>query len=367
MLEDLKRNRERQRLLEAEAKRKREAFRSSHLIQTEKSEEIEVETSNSAPAAQTSNSPYDNTESNLDRLQDQAVPTSTAPQAADAQVETSSSSSPLQVTGANPETLRSQATPRTTPSRDLQPDKPLKRVPLQEYQPNYKSSSKARPVPATEEVIYEQPPSKYLTITSAIVTLLFGFMLFNLLLYCMTLQAIGVKENTWLISTYLVSGTLMLVFALAGYSARCRLVKRITLVPRTVGGRRRIDARIEGRGWLPLTKVTEQVPVSDVYVNSEWDEFKQPIVDVLPPLHKMHWIIRGPYWVRKQLRALFFELRFKVTRQLMIKMWTSERRGVGSRWLVDAHCLVPRGYGIEQINDANGELTCPIVHACRLD
>jgi hypothetical protein len=210
-----------------------------------------------------------------------------------------------------------------------------------------------------EKEIYKQPPSRTLTIASFIVTFAFGFMLYNMVVWVWTLNELGLRDQWWMSLTYFLTGSVMGFLAWAGYSVRSRLVKRITLMPKQIGNKQMLYARIEGRGWLPFQKIKDEVPFTSLSVNKLWTDLEQPKIQPLPGRGTIHWSLRWLYRIRQELRAWFFELRFKLSRQLMIRLWTDERsQNSWNSWLVDAHGLVSRNEG-RPLNDADGKFSTP--------
>src|ERR1700753_1757351 len=168
-----------------------------------------------------------------------------------------------------------------------------KSIPVQGYRADYARNkehefSASLPSPKTliasgkEKEIYTQPPSRALTIASIIVTFAFGFMLYNMVVWVWTLTELGLKDRWWMSLTYFLTGSIMAFLAWAGYFVRSRLVRRITLMPKQVGNKQMLYARIEGRGWIPFQKIKDEVPYTSLRVNKLWTDIEQPQIQQLP-------------------------------------------------------------------------------------
>jgi hypothetical protein len=282
--------------------------------------------------------------------------------------ESNTETSPVQLHTSSIENAGSSniSTSQKQPSQPQNISSSPKSTPVQGYRADYARNrehefSASLPSPKTliasgkEKEIYTQPPSRALTIASIIVTFAFGFMLYNMVVWVWTLTELGLKDRWWMSVTYFLTGSIMGFLAWAGYSVRSRLVRRITLMPKQIGNKQMLYARIEGRGWIPFQKIKDEVPYTSLRVNKLWTDVEQPKIQPLPGRGTIHWSLRWLYRIRQELRSWFFELRFKLSRQLMIRLWTDERsQNSWNSWLVDAHGLVSRSKG-RPLNDADGK------------
>jgi hypothetical protein len=248
-----------------------------------------------------------------------------------------------------------------------------KDLPMREYKPTILSPTPSLPsirsllTSDKEHIIYTQPrPGRSaFTATCVGITMLFGTFLIFLLAYVQTLIESGYMPNSVVSLAWTITGMFLIGMMYVGYSPRTGLVEKISLVARQVGSKPQLMARVEGRGKLPWSKISTEVPYQQVRVAKRWEDIEQPRVQTFSrSLSQMSWLMRTLAKLSLPFRSVWFQLRFRIGREMMIGLWTNEgRETMWNKWLLDTTGLVPKDHS-KSWNDADGKLSLApsIVH-----
>jgi hypothetical protein len=242
----------------------------------------------------------------------------------------------------------------------------LNNLPMREYKPTILSSTSSHPsiksmlASGKEMVIYMQPRPgrRSFTLVCALVTAYFGIMVICLIAYAQALIESGFMPNSVTGLAWTITGCFLVGMMYASYSARTGLVEKISLVPRYVGSKPRLMARVEGRGVLPWSKTTSEVPYEQVRVQKYWEDIEQPRTNRFSrPLAQIPWFFRMFAYLSLPFKSLWHQLRYRLTRQTFMRLWTATgKETVWNSWLIDATGLISKERGMP-LNDADGRLS----------
>jgi hypothetical protein len=111
-------------------------------------------------------------------------------------------------------------------------------------------------------------------------------------------------------------------------SKRARMVRGITLVPKTYNNTRIIELRIEGSGWLPFTRKTVQSPLWEIKVNKPVSEVELPTPVRDTDLREHYSLLQPFHWLWNTVKGVSRETNQMVllppSRAPLVRLYTEE-------------------------------------------